>query len=100
MPPKDPDAIEATLTSKGQITVPGEIRRELNLSAGDKIRFVRGRDGAYSIEVRKKRSILDYARANPIRVKSPIKDLDEMIDRAVGEAMIDQERRAKKNSRV
>lgn len=30
----------ATLTSKGQITLPAEVRRELDLDAGDKVDFV------------------------------------------------------------
>jgi antitoxin PrlF len=30
----------ATLTSKGQITVPAEIRKLLNLKAGDRIEFI------------------------------------------------------------
>lgn len=31
--------IEATLTSKGQITVPREVRRQLGLKTGDKLLF-------------------------------------------------------------
>ncbi len=30
----------STLTSKGQITLPGKIRKKLNLNTGDKIDFV------------------------------------------------------------
>jgi AbrB family looped-hinge helix DNA binding protein len=32
---------QATLTSKGQITVPRDVREELNLTAGSKVMFVR-----------------------------------------------------------
>jgi len=35
----------ATLTSKGQITIPGEVRAALGLSRGDRVVFERLRDG-------------------------------------------------------
>ena len=37
--------IEAKMTSKGQITVPKEIRMKLRLNAGDRVRFVVEADG-------------------------------------------------------
>lgn len=33
---------EATVTSKGQVTLPAALREELGISTGDKIRFERG----------------------------------------------------------
>ena len=35
----------ATLTSKGQLTLPKKIRDQLGLSAGDKVNFVLMKDG-------------------------------------------------------
>jgi len=35
----------STLTSKGQTTIPGEIRRHLKLKPGDRIEFVVEKDG-------------------------------------------------------
>ncbi len=39
---------EATITSKGQITIPAEVRKDLGLDAGDRIVFVRSKQGEYS----------------------------------------------------
>ena len=35
----------STITSKGQTTIPGEIRRHLKLKAGDRIEFIVESDG-------------------------------------------------------
>jgi len=32
----------ATVTSKGQITIPAEVRAELNLKTGDRVYFIKG----------------------------------------------------------
>lgn len=47
---------EARITSKGQITVPREIRRALGVRPGDKLLFERDRGGV---------------RVRPVRTKSP-----------------------------
>lgn len=39
----------ATVTSKGQVTLPREVRSALGVSAGDRLDFVRLEDGAYVI---------------------------------------------------
>lgn len=40
---------EATVTTKGQITVPAEVRRELGLRPGSRVEFVRAVNGTYEI---------------------------------------------------
>jgi len=40
-------AYSSTLTSKGQVTMPVEIRRALNLNAGDDLEFIQLSDGRY-----------------------------------------------------
>jgi antitoxin PrlF len=39
----------ATITSKGQVTLPREVRARLGVSAGDRLDFIRLEDGAYAI---------------------------------------------------
>jgi antitoxin PrlF len=43
----------AALTSKGQITIPIEVREELGLKAGDRIEFVKNDEGKYFIQPKK-----------------------------------------------
>jgi antitoxin PrlF len=42
-------SFEVTITSKGQITLPINIRRELNLKTGDKLIFDKNRDNDLTI---------------------------------------------------
>ena len=37
----------ATLTSKGQITIPADVRRDLQVDAGDRVEFVQIAPGRY-----------------------------------------------------
>ncbi|HMF67773.1 MAG TPA: AbrB/MazE/SpoVT family DNA-binding domain-containing protein [Phyllobacterium sp.] len=39
----------ATLTSKGQITIPSAVRNALGLDTGDRINFIQTADGAFTI---------------------------------------------------
>ena len=43
-------AIEATVTSKGQVTLPSELRKRLRLRKGSRIRFTMPASGAVEIE--------------------------------------------------
>ncbi len=39
----------ATLTSKGQITIPADVRRSLNVQAGDRVEFVQVEPGRFEV---------------------------------------------------
>ena len=41
--------VTSTVTSKGQITIPVEVRRDLKLEAGSRVEFVKLPDGAYEL---------------------------------------------------
>ncbi len=51
---------DTTLTSKGQVTIPREIRQRLGLVAGDKIAFTLLSDGTVIVRA-KTRRLLDLA---------------------------------------
>ena len=48
----------AALTSKGQITIPIEVRKKLGLRAGDRVDFVDGKKGEVILRPKKK-SVMD-----------------------------------------
>ena len=71
----------AKVTSKGQITIPAEVRAELGLKAGDTVMFYRNPVGGYSVLARNK-SIRDLKGQFPKvdRVVS-LEEMDEAIAR-------------------
>jgi AbrB family looped-hinge helix DNA binding protein len=70
---------EATVTSKGQVTIPADIRRAMGLAAGERVVFTQLEDGTIVFRA-KRRSVLELrgllksarARKRPI----PIKDMN------------------------
>ncbi|MGO9437063.1 MAG: AbrB/MazE/SpoVT family DNA-binding domain-containing protein [Terracidiphilus sp.] len=42
----------ASLTSKGQITIPIEVRKDLGLKTGDQLQFIKGEDGEYKLKAK------------------------------------------------
>jgi antitoxin PrlF len=51
--------VQSTITSKGQTTIPREVREALDLKPGDKLRYRIGDDGA--VQLVRSRSILEAA---------------------------------------
>ncbi len=68
---------ETTLTSKGQVTVPREIREQLGLTAGDKLTFTRLSNGTVVMRA-KTRKLQDLAGIlkRPGQPKISIEDMD------------------------
>jgi AbrB family looped-hinge helix DNA binding protein len=84
----------ATITSKGQLTIPKEVRDELNLATGTRL-YVTVRDGEV-VARPKNRRIADLAGilGKPPSGKSlSIEDMDEATMEAVAEDWNDFERR-------
>jgi antitoxin PrlF len=66
----------ATVTSKGQVTIPATVRAELGLSAGDRIEFVEIGNGQFAI-VAATRSIKELRGIFRDRVRKPV-SIEEM----------------------
>lgn len=56
--------VRARLTSKGQLTIPIEIRRRYDLATGDEVEFIAEKKGAYLVPL-KRRHLLELAGALP-----------------------------------
>ena len=74
----------ATITSKGQVTIPVAVRREMDLQPGSKIEFIPDVDGTWRV-VKRKRSIMELAgviewTGDPV----PIEEMNESIKLHVG----------------
>ncbi|MGH8489021.1 MAG: AbrB/MazE/SpoVT family DNA-binding domain-containing protein [Gammaproteobacteria bacterium] len=69
----------ATLTSKGQVTIPLEVRQRLGLDAGDRIEFVELEGGEYAI-----RPVIDDIRLLKGLLRKPkrpvtVEDMNKII---------------------
>ena len=79
-PPASP-SFEATITSKGQVTIPKEIRDHLRLRDGRKIRFtVEGENRAVIVPVSRRLSELAGILPKPKRTAT-LEEMDEAIGR-------------------
>ena len=69
----------AALTSKGQVTIPVEVRRRMGLSTGDRIEFVELDDGGFAI-----RPAVDDVRSLKGLLRKPAKPVSvEDMDAAI-----------------
>jgi antitoxin PrlF len=84
VPPASP-SFEATITSKGQITIPKEVREHLGARAGGKLQFTLEADGRVSVAP----AMLSVRRLFGVLGKPPrgatIKEMDEAIRRGAVE---------------
>lgn len=72
----------STLTSKGQVTIPKQVREALGLKAGDRINFVIAPDGSVSVEPATVDLMSLEGILKPRRKGVTIEQMDEAIRRA------------------
>ena len=77
----------ATLTSKGQLTLPKEIRSRLGVAAGDQVEFAIGDDGSITVAAARQSALpLFGLLAAALSDSVSIEDMDRAIaDRASSE---------------
>jgi antitoxin PrlF len=76
---------EATVTSKGQITIPAQLRAHLNLKDGDKVEFYADHEGRIIMRPRNRSAAAFLAALEPRTPDPSISSDDEAIAKAVGE---------------
>lgn len=78
--------ITATITSKGQITIPKDIREQLDLHAGDKISFVEDEDGSINLVPIKKE--LSAIKGLVVKPKKPVsvEDMNKAVKRKASQS--------------
>jgi antitoxin PrlF len=77
----------ATITSKGQITIPVEVRNDLGVGTGDRLEFVKQENGQYSIvpanrSIRELKGMLRVKRRKPVSIE----EMNRMIARRASES--------------
>lgn len=76
----------ATISSKGQVTIPADIRKKLGVGAADKIAFMFTEDK--KIEIRPVRYTLESVIVSLGALPSELADLDWEIEQATEEARV------------
>ena len=87
----------ATLTSKGQITIPAMVREQLGLKTGDRVDFALTQDGRVTMTPQRTRfEELRGLLRKASRRRVSVREMDRGIERAVAERW---KRAAKQRSR-
>jgi antitoxin PrlF len=76
----------STISSKGQVTIPADVRRELGVEAADKVAFVLTDEG--KVELRPARFTLDSILGSLEALPNETADLDQEIMEAVEEGTV------------
>ncbi|CAN7510460.1 AbrB/MazE/SpoVT family DNA-binding domain-containing protein [Bosea sp. LjRoot237] len=89
--------IASVMTSKGQFTLPAEIRQALDLRPGDELRFELTDDKQLNVVPKRRRSIFELRETlPPLTLGRPLTQAD--IDDAITEAMNEQEERVRRGN--
>jgi antitoxin PrlF len=76
----------STLTSKGQITLPKDVRQALGLDAGDKVDFVEVEGGFKLVPLRKDVRALKGRFAGRVERPVTLEEMDDAIAQAAAQA--------------
>ena len=77
------NTLQSVLTSKGQLTLPVQIRKKLNLTAGNKIAFVENADGSYTLApVTRPVAALEGMLSSPERKPVTLEEMNAAIESA------------------
>lgn len=76
----------STVTSKGQITLPREVRRSLGLQPGDKVDFVAVEDGFKLVPLRQDVRALKGRFAGRVARPVSIEEMNDAISREASES--------------
>jgi AbrB family looped-hinge helix DNA binding protein len=79
----------AKVTSKGQVTIPIEVRRDMGITAGTRLDFIPNGDGSYRV-VRKKGSVMDLF--GMLKHEGPPVSVEEMHEGMVEQIVEDYRR--------
>jgi antitoxin PrlF len=90
--------VAATLTAKGQVTVPADIRKAMDVRQGDQLVFVLSDSNQLTVIPRRRRSIFELRKTlPPLDLGRPLTQAD--IDSAIAEAMNAQEERVRRSGK-
>jgi antitoxin PrlF len=89
----DQKKFNVTVTSKGQMTIPADVREALGIVSGDKLELALNDKGGMEL-VKKTRSYKDIIGSLAHLAREPIEDLDAAINKAIGDEMMEQNLRS------
>ncbi|MDR3360648.1 MAG: AbrB/MazE/SpoVT family DNA-binding domain-containing protein [Bifidobacteriaceae bacterium] len=75
----------ATVTVKGQITIPAEVRRKLRIHTGTQIDFVEDSSGGFLIRPRRV-DLMDLSGSAATGVRATLQEIEDGIGRGAAEA--------------
>jgi antitoxin PrlF len=89
-------SFEVTVTSKGQITIPAELRAKLKLKEGDKLEFYMDRSG--TVLVRPRNASPSAVFENARKVAHPRSHMTD--DEAIVASVLEKDRRSRRRRRA
>lgn len=79
--------VRARLSSKGQLTIPIEIRKRYGLDTGDEVEFIAEEKGTYLVPIKRK-NLMDLYGVLPVIRPWPGKErARQIVGRALGEEL-------------